>query len=469
MTSAAVVLAAGKGTRFRSDLAKVLHPVAGRTMLRWVLEAVRPLGLDRVVVVVGHQAQEVTAEAEAAQIPGLVTVVQREQRGTGHAVRQAMDVLEAADDVLVVPGDLPLLDSGSLAALRRLRGDGPAALLTYHLGDPTGFGRIVRGPDGAVARIVEERDADADIRRLTEVNTSVYAFDATRLATELARLRTDNDQGEEYLTDVIAPMAAHAPVPAAVAEPANAALIHGAAEEAAQVGVNDRAQLAAAGAVLRRRIIHDHQLAGVTVVDPATTYIHADVEIEPDVTIHPGTHLEGRTRVAAGAQIGPDCTLLGTTVDRGARVRNTVATDAEIGPGAVVGPFTYLRPGARLGERSKAGAYVEIKQSTVGAGSKVPHLSYIGDTTIGSGTNIGAATVTVNYDGFHKHATVIGDNVRIGSDTMLIAPVTVGDDAYTGAGSVITTDVPSGALAVERTDQRTIEGYAERRRRREEG
>lgn len=466
---AAVVLAAGKGTRFRSELAKVLHTVGGRSMLRWVLEAVRPLDFDRVVVVVGHQADAVTAEAEVAGIPGLVTALQEEQNGTGHAVRQALDHLTDIDEVLVLPGDLPLVDTSSLQQLMAARGAHPAALLTMTLDNPFGFGRVVRDPEGDIARIVEHRDATAEELRLTEVNTSVYAFDRLRLADELQRLRSSNAQGEEYLTDVVAPLSAAGGIAAGEADPGLYDGVSVRAEEQALAGVNDRAQLAAAGAVLRRRLIAAHQRAGVTVVDPTTTYIGAEVQIGVDATILPGTHLEGATTIGERAQVGPDSRLVDARIAEAARVTYSVVLDADVGPEATVGPFTYLRPGARLERQAKAGAYVEIKKSTVGEGSKVPHLSYIGDTTIGQGSNVGAATVTVNYDGYDKHQTVIGDRVRIGSDTMLVAPVTVGDDAYTGAGSVITSDVPEGALAVERSDQRVIEGYAERKRRRKEG
>jgi bifunctional UDP-N-acetylglucosamine pyrophosphorylase/glucosamine-1-phosphate N-acetyltransferase len=450
-------------------MAKVLHPVGGRSMLRWVLEAIRPLGLDKVIVVVGHQADAVTAEAQSAGIPGLVTALQAEQNGTGHAVRQALGQVGDADEVLVLPGDVPLVDTTSLRRLLDTRGKRPAALLTMNLVDPLGFGRVVRDSAGDIARIVEHRDAtDAELR-LTEVNTSVYAFDGPRLAEELRRLRSHNAQAEEYLTDVVAPLSTAGGIAAGEADAGLYAGVAGSAEEQALAGVNDRVQLAAAGAVLRRRTTAAHQRAGVTVVDPATTYIGADVRIGVDAVIQPGTHLEGATTVGPRAQVGPDSRLVDARVAEAATVAYSVVLDADIGPEATVGPFSYLRPGTRLERGAKAGAYVEIKSSTVGEGSKVPHLSYIGDATIGQGSNIGAATVTVNYDGYHKHRTVIGDRVRIGSDTMLVAPVTVGDDAYTGAGSVITTDVPDGALAVERAEQRVIEGYAERRRRREEG
>ncbi len=455
MTTAAVVLAAGKGTRFHSDLPKVLHRVAGRSLLRWVLEALRPLNLPRVVVVVGHGAEAVRADAEAAGIDGLVPVVQAEQRGTGHAVRVAADagLLDDVDDVLVVPGDAPLVTADLLAELLDRSGDAAATLLTASLVDPSGYGRVVRGADGTVACVVEDRDATAAQRAITEVNTSVYRFARAPLVRELQRLTSDNAQGEQYLTDVVAPLAA-AGLDALLAP---AELV---------AGVNDRAELAAAGAVLRGRVLTALMRAGVTVVDPAATYVDADVTVAADAVLLPGTHLEGATAVGRAATVGPDTRLVDTTVADGATVTYSLAVGAFVGPGATVGPFTYLRPGARLERGAKAGAFVEIKQSTVGENSKVPHLSYVGDTTIGRDANIGAATVTVNYDGYRKHKTVIGDGARVGSDTMLVAPVTVGARAYTGAGSVITKDVPDGALAVERGEQRVVEGYADRRRQR---
>ena len=458
MTTAAVVLAAGKGTRFKSDQAKVLHAAAGRSMLRWVLEALRPLELDRIVVVVGHQAQAVTAEAEAAGLSGLTTVEQVEQNGTGHAVRVVAEagVLDGMDDVVVLPGDSPLITTavvGDLISTHRADGV-QATLLTANLDDPTGYGRVLRDGD-RITGIVEERDATAEQRAITEVNTSMYAFVTDSLITALTGLTTDNAQGEEYLTDVVAPLS----------QEGVAAMVAGAEVVA---GVNDRAQLSVAAAVLRRRILNDLMVAGVTIVDPSATYVGADVHVEPDALLLPGTHLEGTTSVGAAATIGPNSRLVDTAVEPGATVAYSVVLQASIGPGATVGPFTYLRPGTRLEAKSKAGAFVEMKNSTVGEGSKVPHLSYVGDTTIGRGANVGAATVTVNYDGYNKHRTVIGDGAKIGSDTMLVAPVTVGENAYTGAGSVITKDVPAGSLAVERTEQRIIEGYAERHRVRSE-
>ncbi|HSJ44734.1 MAG TPA: bifunctional UDP-N-acetylglucosamine diphosphorylase/glucosamine-1-phosphate N-acetyltransferase GlmU [Euzebyales bacterium] len=453
MSRAAVVLAAGKGTRFKSDLAKVLHQVAGRSLLQWVLSALRPLELDRVVVVVGHQGDDVAADA--AQVPGLelVTVHQAEQRGTGHAVRVVFEAgaLDGIDIVMVVPGDAPLVAGAPLDRMFEVQPGNAVAMMTTVLDDPTGYGRILRDDDGAVLRVAEERDATPEERAVREVNVSMYVFDTAALRREIGRLGTDNAQGEEYLTDVVEPLVGEG----LAAVRAAAATVR---------GVNDRAEMAAAGAVLRAGMLDQLMRDGVTVVDPATTYVGAGCVVAADATLLPGTHLEGATSIASGAVIGPDTRLIDTTVEAGAAVTYTVALSAHIGPDANVGPFTYLRPGAELAHRAKAGAFVEIKQSVVGEGSKVPHLSYIGNTVIGAGSNIGAATVTVNYDGYRKHQTTIGDRVRIGADTMLVAPVKVGDDAYTGAGSVITSDVPPGALALERNQQRIIEGYAERRR-----
>ncbi len=459
MTRAAIVLAAGKGTRFRSEQAKVLHPVAGRTMLRWVLESLRPLELERVVVVVGHQADAVRAEAEAADLPGLTTVVQDEQRGTGHAARVAVEQggLEAAETVLVLPGDVPLLESEPLERLLASAAESAATILSFELADPTGYGRIVRDSSGAVSRIVEHRDASEAERAITEVNSSIYAFDRAALTDELGRLSSLNEQGEEYLTDVVAPLAERE---------AGVDAVSAAADTVA--GVNDRAQLAEAGVALRARILEGLMAAGATVVDPATTYVEADVVVGTDAVVMPGTHLEGATRIGSRACVGPDSRLVDAEVGDDATIAYSVVLGARIGPGADVGPFTYLRGGTDLGPATKAGAFVEMKNASVGEGSKVPHLSYIGDAEIGRGANVGAATVTANYDGFAKHRTVIGDGARIGSDTMLVAPVRVGIDAYTGAGSVITTDVPDGALGVERNEQRTIEGYSEHKRAKHE-
>lgn len=427
--AAVVVLAAGQGTRMRSETPKVLHAICGRTLIGHVLAAVEPLDAERVLVVVGHGRDEV-----AAALPRYATpVVQAEQNGTGHAVRLALDTLPSLDGpVLVLYGDMPLLTTATLRAMFAAH-TGDLTLLTAVEPDPTGYGRILRDAGGRVTGIVEERDATPEQRAIGEVNAGVYVFDAVALRAALTKLSTDNAQFEEYLTDTVAILGGGVGVTADATEVS---------------GVNDRAQLAAAGAALRDRVLAEAMRNGVTVVDPATTWLDVTVSLAPDVTIEPYTRLRGATRVESGAVVGPFAEVV----------------DATVGPDARVGPFTYLRPGTVLGPRAKAGGFVEIKASSVGADSKVPHLSYVGDATIGERSNIGAATVVVNYDGVAKHKTVIGDDVRIGSDTMLVAPVEIGDGAYTAAGSVITKDVPAGALGVGRAYQRNVEGWVARRR-----
>jgi bifunctional UDP-N-acetylglucosamine pyrophosphorylase/glucosamine-1-phosphate N-acetyltransferase len=453
MHLAVIVLAAGKGTRMKSDLPKVLHRAAGRSLLGWVLAAVDPLDADETVAVIGHGADAVTS----ALPPSAVIRVQEPQLGTGDAVRVGLSgCSDGVDTVLVVPGDMPLLEAGTLGSVVEAHRTQQAAatVLTVKMADPAGYGRIERRGDQIVG-IVEQRDADERQRSIDEVNTSVYAFDAGLLADALGRLGRDNSQGEYYLTDVIAILNADDHKVVGVVSDA----IEG-------TGVNSHVQLADVASVLRQRINDRLMADGVAMIDPSRVYIDAGVLVSPGATIYPDVYLEGETTVGAGAVVGPNVHAAGTSIEPGATVRFSVLDGAVIGSEATVGPFTYLRPGAELRERSKAGAFVEIKNSQVGAGSKVPHLSYIGDTTIGEASNIGAATVTVNYDGFEKHRTTIGDRVKIGSDTMLVAPVTIGDDAYTGAGSVITQDVSPGALAIERSHQKEIPGYAETRKRR---
>ena len=454
--AAVVVLAAGEGTRMNgATIPKVLHSLCGRTMLGHVVAAARGLDPEHLVVVVGHAREKVTAHL--AQIdPRAQAIVQEQQNGTGHAVRVALAALpELTGTVVVLPGDAPLLTTATLARLVEVHDLAGAAttLLTAELDDATGYGRVVR-QGGSVAAVVEHKDADDAILDIREVATSVYAFDAAALSDSLRELTTDNAQGEEYLTDVVGlHKQAHLVVAA-----------HLAAAGAETMGVNDRVQLSHAGRLMRDRIVEQHQRAGVTVVDPLTTWIDVDVRIEPDVTVHPGTQLLGRTTIATGAEVGPDSTLADTEVGAGATVVRAQCDRAVIGPEASVGPFTYLRPGTRLARAAKAGGFVEIKNSEIGEGSKVPHLSYVGDATVGARSNIGAATVFVNYDGQAKHRTTVGDDVKIGSDTMLVAPVEIGDNAYTAAGSVITEDVPPGALGVGRAKQRNIEGWVERKR-----
>ena len=453
---AVIILAAGEGTRMKSATPKVLHQVAGRSLLGHVVEAAAHVEPEHVVVVVGHGREQVT-EHLAEVAPWVFTVVQEERLGTGHAVRVALEDLIARGarpegSIVVLTGDTPLLPGASLDSLLAAHA-GACTVLTARLTDPAGYGRIVRSGD-VVTAIVEERDATDEQRAINEINSGMYVFDATALGERIGRLETDNAQGEEYLTDIVGMLTADGLV-------VNA---HIAADSDDIRGVTDRVQLAQAAAIMRDRINHRWMRDGVTMADPASVWIDVDVEIEADVTLLPNTVLQGPTAIATGARVGPGTTLITCEVGAGAEVIHTWAQLAVIGDGATVGPFTYLRPGARLGAGAKAGAYVEIKNSEVGDGAKVPHLSYVGDAQIGEGTNIGAATVFVNYDGQDKHRTVVGRDVRIGSDSMLVAPVEIGDGAYTAAGSVITEDVPPGAMAVGRAKQRNIEGWVERRR-----
>ena len=458
--SAVVILAAGEGKRMRSATPKVLHTIAGRSLLGHVVEAASSLEPAHLVVVVGHGRDQV--EAHLAEVaPWALTVVQSEQNGTGHAVRIALADLSARGiatsegPVVVLTGDTPLLTAGTLVGLLADHdaAGASATVLTARVPDPAGYGRIVRDGD-AVQRIVEDKDADEAERAIDEINSGMYAFAADRLEASLGRLTTDNAQREEYLTDVVGLLRADGDhVSASVCVDSDEIL-----------GVNDRVQLAQAAAIMRDRINVRWMRDGVTIVDSASTWLDVDVDIAPDVTIRPQVTLRGPTSIATGAVVGPGTTLTACEIGVGAEVVHTWAELAVVGDGATVGPYTFLRPGTVLGDGAKAGAYVEIKNATVGTGAKVPHLSYVGDAEIGEGTNIGAATVFVNYDGIAKHRTVVGSHVRIGSDTMLVAPVTVGDGAYTAAGSVITEDVPPGALAVGRARQRIIDGWVERRR-----
>lgn len=460
--TAVVILAAGAGTRMRSKTPKVLHAIAGRTLLGHALHAAAGTKPDHLVVVVGHDRDRVS-EAALDTARGLeheiLVAVQEEQRGTGDAVQAGLRALPAdfSGTVVVTAADVPLLDSTSLTALLATHTEGEGAavtVLTTAVDDPTGYGRVLRTQDGQVTQIVEQKDATPEQLAITEINSGVYAFDHAQLVDALTQLRPDNSQGEFYLTDVIG-----------IARAAGQNVRGDHVEDQMIVaGCNDRIQLSRLGRELNRRIVEGHQLRGVTVIDPASTYIDVDVEIAPDVLLHPGTHLRGATVVAEDAVIGPDTTLVDTEVRAGATVLRSEVHLAVIGEGATVGPFSYLRPNTELGPKGKIGAFAETKNARIGAGSKIPHLSYIGDATIGEGSNIGCGTVTVNYDGVNKHRTVIGDHVRIGSDTMLIAPVEVGDGAYSGAGTVIKRDVPPGALAVSAADQRNIDEWVLHRR-----
>ncbi len=451
-----VVLAAGEGKRMKSSLPKVLHPLLGRTLLGHVLAAAGPLRADRTVVVVGHGADQVRAHLTDVA-PAATPVLQERQLGTGHAVRIALDAVpDATGTVVVINGDVPLLRPETVRALVEAHEEAAAAatVLAAEVPDPTGLGRIVRDVQGRLEQIVEERDATPQQRALREINAGIYAFDAARLREALGKLSTDNDQGEEYLTDVFA-LLRDAGEPVAV---------HCAADHVETLGCNDRVELSALRRLLRDRVNEGWMRTGVSILDPHTTWIDVTVTVERDAVIDQNTQLQGATVVGAGALVGPDTTLVDTVVGAGASVVRSHALGAEVGPEASVGPYAYLRPESRLGRKAKVGTFVETKKTSIGEGSKVPHLSYVGDATIGDHSNIGAATVFVNYDGVRKHHTTIGSHARTGADNMFVAPVRVGDGAYTAAGSVITGDVPPGAMAVARGQQRNVEGWVLRKR-----
>jgi bifunctional UDP-N-acetylglucosamine pyrophosphorylase/glucosamine-1-phosphate N-acetyltransferase len=453
-----IVLAAGGGTRMKSKTAKVLHPLAGRSMVGHVLAAVSALDPARVVAVVGHQREQVGPHVEEL-LPGVLLAVQEEQHGTAHAVRVAWDALPSearTGTVLVAYGDTPLLEADSLRQFVNAHvstGDA-VSILSGVVADPFGYGRVVREEGGAVAAIVEQKDATDEQAAITEINSGILALDAAFLDGALPRIGNDNAKGEYYLTDVVA--LARADGRTVRAFPLDDVL--------QTEGANDRAQLAALAKEKNRRILRHWMTEGVTIVDPDTTWIDVDVRLEPDVTILPGVQLLGATVVAEDAVVGPDCTLRDCEVGAGAKVVRAHGELAVIGAGANVGPFSYLRPGTELGPKGKIGAFVETKNARIGEGAKVPHLSYVGDAEIGEGTNIGAGTIFANYDGVQKHRTVVGRHARTASNNTFVAPVTIGDGAGTGAGAVIRRDVPPGALAVSSGPQRHIDGWAQRRR-----
>ncbi len=458
MATRAVILAAGQGTRMRSRLPKVLHEVAGRPMINWVIESVRSVNPDEIVVVVGHGAEEVSA----ALPTDVKTCLQADQLGTGHATRLAIETMGdvSADTVIVLPGDAPLLHPDTLDELVHMhtRTAAAAVLLTAVIDDPTGYGRILRDGWDRVVGIVEEKDASASQRAIQEVNASMYAFQGEHLTESLANLSTDNKSGEYYLTDVIAMLAGR-----------DLSLSAFKSEPQELFGVNTQDQLAAARLIMRRRIAHRFMEQGVWMQDPDSAYIDDSVEIARGARIYANVHLRGSTKVGAGAQVGPDTFIEDSDVEDEALVWYSVIRSSSVGPHAEVGPYVSLRPGTELRASSKAGTFVEMKATTIGEGSKVPHLSYLGDAVVGEKVNVGAGTITCNYDGVEKHQTVIKDGAFIGSDTMLVAPVEIGEDAVTAAGSSISKDVPDRALGVERAQQKNIPGYADRlddRRRR---
>jgi bifunctional UDP-N-acetylglucosamine pyrophosphorylase / glucosamine-1-phosphate N-acetyltransferase len=448
-----LIMAAGRGTRMRSRLPKVLHPLCGRPLILWPVEAAREAGAERIVVVGGREAEDVGRVLP----PGVEIALQDPPAGTGDAVLCAREALGDASDVIVLSGDHPLLDAGFLTALaERHAGSGAVATVTTReLDDPGQYGRVVRAADGGVDRIVETKhpsDATAEELAIREINAGTYAFAVGPLYEALGEVGTDNAQGEVYLGDVLPLLRRQGHKVAAFLTD----------DELIGMGINTRADMAAVQEVARRQILERHMLAGVTVSDPASTFIDVEVRIGEDTTIEPYCFLKGQVEIGSGCTVGPMTTLVDCVLGEGVSVVHSHLDACEVLDGCIVGPFTRIRPGTRLHDGAKAGAFVEIKNSEVGAGAKVPHLSYVGDAEIGAGANIGAGTITANYDGRRKHRTVIGTNVHTGVHTSLVAPVAVGDDAYTGAGSVVTEDVPDGALAIARPRQTNIEGYAQR-------
>ncbi|MBU4240811.1 MAG: bifunctional UDP-N-acetylglucosamine diphosphorylase/glucosamine-1-phosphate N-acetyltransferase GlmU [Actinobacteria bacterium] len=449
---AAVVLAAGEGKRMKSDIPKVLHEICGRPSLRYVLDEVEGLGPGVVLLVAGHGADAVSAEAG----PGVRCVIQSEQNGTGHAVMVAMEGLGPEfDEILVLPGDSPLVRGSTLESLleaRREDGAG-ASVLTVRMDDPTGYGRVVRNDKGMVERIVEEADASVEERGIAEVNACTYVFCRARLQRPLSSLDTDNAQGEYYLTDVVEAMVAGGDVVVPV---------RGAEEES--LGVNDREHLAAAGAVMRRRINGRLMAGGVTMTDPEKIYVDYGVDVGRDTVIMPMVFITGATRIGRGCLVGPCSAINDSAIGDRCVVEYSWLDGCELSRDVNIGPFSRLRPGCKIGAGSKVGSFVEMKKVVVGAGSKIPHLSYMGDAVIGNGVNVGAGSITCNYDGEEKHITEIGDRAFLGSDTMLIAPVRIGEDAATGAGSSIYQDVPDGNLGIERNTQKNVPDWRERKK-----
>jgi bifunctional UDP-N-acetylglucosamine pyrophosphorylase/glucosamine-1-phosphate N-acetyltransferase len=447
-----VIIAAGEGTRMRSSLPKVLHPLCGRPLISWPVQAAQAAGAGRVVVVDNPKRR-----LEDHLPEGVDVTIQEQPLGTGDAVAAAAEYLEGT--VLVMNGDVPLITPETLADVVEAHeaAGAVATITTMELDDPSGYGRIVRDRHGELVRVVETK-ADGDAtdaeRAIREVNVGIYAFEGAALRTALAELEPANAQGELYLPDVIPAMIANG----------RRVIGHPIADPASMLQVNNRVELARVTAVAQQQIHERHQLNGVTIVNPAGTTIDADVRIGKDTVIEPGTTLKGATTIGEDAVIGPNSTLIDATIGDGVSVIHSYLVQATVEDHGTIGPFSYLRPDTHLHPNAKAGAFVEIKNSTIGKGTKVPHLSYIGDADIGANTNIGASNITANYDGVRKHRTKIGANVRTSVDTAFVAPVEVGDGAYTGAGSVITEDVPPGALGIARARQSNIEGYADRRK-----
>ncbi len=456
MKTACLILAAGKSTRMRSERVKVLHPVCGRAMIDYPVDLALKRGYDPVVVVVGHQADAVENHLAARADPRLRFVLQEPQLGTGHAVMVAREALKGVRGKLaILYGDMPLLTGRDLGALERAGRDAAVAFLTCRLSDPRRYGRVVRGGDGRVERIVEFKDASRAQRGIDEINTGIYLVDCPWVFKMLDSVDQDNAQGEYYLTDLV-----H------LARQADKRVVGRQVDPESVIGVNDRIELARLERAMRLRLVEALMAKGVTVQDPQTTFIGPDVRVGTDSVILAGCHLAGRVVIGKGCQIGPGVVADDVRIADGAQVRAySVLEDCRVGPRAQIGPFARLRPGTEVGADAKVGNFVEAKKTKLGKGAKASHLTYLGDADVGPDVNVGAGTITCNYDGVNKHPTRIGAGAFIGSDTQLVAPVTVGKEAYVGAGTTVTRDVPDGALAVSRTRQRNYEGYAEHKKK----
>lgn len=451
MATTAVILAAGKGVRMKSSQPKVMHRVAGRAMVEQVINACRDAGVDRIVVVVGYGREQVKDMLAGQDV---LFAVQSEQLGTGHALKQAESQVGMDDTVLVLAGDTPLLQGTTLKELLdyHIRQNNLATVLTASVTDPRGYGRVVRTNDGAFSRIVEDKDASPEQKLITEINTGVYALQARDAFNALANLQPNNAQGEYYLTDILEIILGNGG--------RVEALEAGSEEEI--MGVNDRVQLAAAEAILQQRKREELMRAGVTIISPETTFIDSTVTIGTDTIIYPFTVLQGNTSIGEGCEVGPSCHFSDSIIGNGCRIHSSRLWQAKMGDNCEIGPFAYLRPGTVLEDQVKVGDFVEVKNSIIKTGSKLPHLSYVGDAEVGPRANVGAGTITCNYDGVNKYRTVIGPDAFIGSNTNLVAPVVIGEGAVTGAGSTITRDVAPGALAVERADQKQITDWAKK-------
>ncbi|WP_054695166.1 bifunctional UDP-N-acetylglucosamine diphosphorylase/glucosamine-1-phosphate N-acetyltransferase GlmU [Syntrophomonas palmitatica] len=445
MEYSAVILAAGKGVRMKSELPKVLHQAAGKPLVNYVIDAVRGAGVSDITLVLGHGRAEVE---KMLQDTGIKFALQEQQLGTGHALMQARDLVKPADIMLVLAGDTPLLQAETLKNLLEFHRQKQAAatVLSCEFNNPRGYGRIVRQADGSLARIVEEKDASPQEKALREINSGMYCFQAGTAFEALTRIKANNAQGEYYLTDILE----------ILINDGQKVEIMRIEDETEIYGINNRVQLAYAEKILRQRKNRDLMLNGVTIMDPETTYIDQDVIIGSDTLILPSTIIEGRTRIGSGCEIGPFTHINDSQLGNRVTVENSRIKEARVGDGCTIGPFAYLRPQAELADGVKVGDFVEIKKSYIGAGSKIPHLSYVGDATLGKGVNVGAGTITCNYDGKNKHQTILEDGVFIGSNTNLVAPVTIGENSVTGAGSTISRNVPANTLAVERAEQKHL-------------